>query len=93
MVQQINIRSNLNTKCTDTDNQIKKSVPSFTRAYIHHLIKANEMIAETLLFVHNLHHVLLLFCQLSQAASLDDEECGDEKRNLEAFCQKIEEQL
>jgi len=90
--RQINTRSNhLNTKCTN--NQTKKSVPSFTRAYIHHLIKANEMLAETLLFVHNLHQMLLLFRQLSQAASLDDEKDGDEKRNLGALCQKIEEQL
>jgi len=86
--RQINTRSNhLSTK--STDDQIKKTVPSFTRAYLHHLIKANEMLAETLLFVHNLHQMLLLFLQLSQAASLDDEESGDSgKRNLEAFCQK-----
>ena len=90
--RQINTRSNhLNTKCMN--DQTKKSVPSFTRAYIHHLIKANEMLAETLLFVHNLHQMLLLFRQLSQAASLDDAEDGDENRKLEAFCQKIEEQL
>ena len=90
--RQINTRSNhLDTK--SNDQQVKKIVPSFTRAYIHHLIKANEMLAETLLFVHNLHQMLLLFRQLSQAASLDDEESGDEKRNLEVFCQKIEEQL
>ena len=70
----------------------KKPVPSFNRAYIHHLIKANEMLAETLLFVHNLHQMLLLFHYLSNAAS--DEEEGDEKRtHLDAFCQKIEEQI
>jgi len=90
--RQINTRSNhLDTKCID--DQTKKSVPSFTKAYIHHLIKANEMLAETLLFVHNLHQMLLLFRQLSKAASLDDEEDGDENRKLEAFCQRIEEQL
>jgi len=90
--RQINTRSrHLNTKCTD--DQTKKSVPSFTRAYIHHLIKANEMLAEALLFVHNLHQMLLLFRQLSKVASIDDEEDGGEKRTLEAFCQKIEEQL
>jgi len=92
--RQINTRSSHHHNIKSTDNQIKKTVPSFTRAYIHHLIKANEMLAETLLFVHNLHQMLLLFRQLSKAASLDDEESGDsEKRNLEAFCQKIEEQL
>ena len=90
--RQIDTRSNhLDTK--STTDKTKKTVPSFTRAYIHHLIKANEMLAETLLFVHNLHQMLLLFRQLSQAASLDDEKDGDEKRNLGALCQKIEEQL
>ena len=77
----------------NNSTETKKAVPSFTRAYIHHLIKANEMLAETLLFVHNLHQMLLLFRHLSNAASLDEEE-GDEKRtHLDAFCQKIEEQL
>jgi len=90
--RQINTRSShLSTE--STDDRIKKSVPSFTRAYIHHLIKANEMLAETLLFVHNLHQMILLFRQLSQAASLDEKEGGDEKRYLETFCQRIEEQL
>ena len=89
--REINTRSNLNKKCMN--DQTKKSVPSFTKAYIHHLIKANEMLAETLLFVHNLHQMLLLFRQLSKATSLDEENGDGEKRNLEAFCQKIEEQL
>jgi len=72
----------------------KIEVPSFSRAYIHHLIKAKEMLAETLLFVHNLHQVLLLFRQLSDAASLDESghNCGKENF-LESFCQKIEEHL
>mmetsp|Transcript_24230 Transcript_24230/g.52267 ORF Transcript_24230/g.52267 Transcript_24230/m.52267 type:complete len:668 (-) Transcript_24230:95-2098(-) len=81
---------------SSTEDQIK--VPSFTRAYIHHLIKAKEMLAESLLFIHNLHQTLLLFRQLSKAVSLDEgigDASGEEgkKKNLEAFCQKIEEQL
>ena len=74
------------------DQQI---APSFTRAYIHHLIKAREMLAETLLFMHNLDQMLLLFRRLDEAASLDDEDgsgnCG--KKNLHAFCRKIQDQL
>ena len=74
-----------------------KVVPSFSRSYIHHLIKAKEMLAETLLFVHNLHHMLLLFRQLSRAMSLDAEyrrdEKGNESNNFEAFCNRVEEQL
>ncbi|KAL7534561.1 hypothetical protein ACHAWF_004871 [Thalassiosira exigua] len=69
----------------------RMGTPFFSRAYIHHLIKAKEMLAETLLFMHNLHHTLLLFRQLSKAASLDDSD--EDKGNLEAFCQGIEKQL
>ena len=58
--------------------------PSFSRAYIHHLIKAKEMLAEILLFVHNLNQMLLLMRQLSK--SVDD-------NNLETYCHWIEDQL
>jgi Queuine tRNA-ribosyltransferase len=72
--------------------------PSFSRAYIHHLIKANEMLAETLLFIHNLNQMLLLMRQLSiAAASLDSQEDGGihegMNKNLETYCNWIEEQL
>lgn len=30
----------------------------FSRSYIHHLVKAKELLAEILLFGHNLHHLL-----------------------------------
>jgi len=76
--------------------EFKAPVLSFSRAYIHHLIKAKEMLAETLLFVHNLHQVLLLMRRLSEAASLDDCSSGEDGRSkgrLEAFCRWIEEQL
>jgi hypothetical protein len=70
--------------------------PSFSRAYIHHLIQAKEMLAETLLFVHNLHQTLLLHRQLSRAASLDVGDSlytGRMNKKLENFCNRIEEQL
>ncbi len=80
------------SSCNDT-----MMVPSFSRSYIHHLIKANEMLSETLLFVHNLHHVLLLFRELSRAASLDAEYRrdgkGNETKHFEALCSRVEEQL
>ena len=66
----------------------KNGAPSFTRAYIHHLIKAKEMLAEILLFAHNLHQLILLFRQLSKAAVLDDE--SEKKENLETLCRDIE---
>lgn len=37
-----------------------------SKAYIHHLIKANELLAQILLFGHNLHQMLLLFAKLSE---------------------------
>ena len=58
--------------------------PSFSRAYIHHLIKAKEMLAETLLFIHNLNQLLLLMHQFSKAL-VDN--------NLETYCNWIEDQL
>jgi hypothetical protein len=70
--------------------------PSFSRAYIHHLIKAKEMLAETLLFVHNLHQRLLLFRRLSEEATLDEGDGVDTGRmntNLENFCNRVEKQL
>ena len=49
--------------------------------------------AETLLFVHNLHQVLLLFRRLSEAAVLDDGSEGDGTHYLNALCGKIEGHL
>mmetsp|Transcript_19895 Transcript_19895/g.56311 ORF Transcript_19895/g.56311 Transcript_19895/m.56311 type:complete len:494 (+) Transcript_19895:170-1651(+) len=43
----------------------------FTRTYIHHLIQAKEMIADTLLFAHNLHHLLGLIRRLSTCDDLE----------------------
>ena len=33
---------------------------SYTRAYINHLLNAHEMLAESLLYIHNLYHLQLL---------------------------------
>jgi tRNA-guanine family transglycosylase len=38
---------------------------SHSRAYIHHLIQAKELLAEILLYAHNLHHLLELCRALS----------------------------
>ena len=63
---------------------VKAEIPAFSRAYIHHLIQAREMLADTLLFVHNLHQMILLFRKLGEAhkASM-----------LESYCEWIEDQL
>ena len=78
------------SKCTCLTCRPRKTgkAPSFTRAYIHHLIQAKEMLAEILLFTHNLHQLILLFRQLSEAAASD--EGKEEKVHLETFCRKIE---
>jgi tRNA-guanine family transglycosylase len=40
-----------------------------SKAYIHHLIKANELLAQILLFGHNLNQMLVLFQLLSKGHS------------------------
>ena len=49
-------------ECDDAETES----PSFSRAYIHHLIQAKEMLADTLLFIHNLHQIVILFHKLSE---------------------------
>jgi hypothetical protein len=33
----------------------------FTRAYVHHLLNVREMLGDTLLYVHNMHHYYRFF--------------------------------
>ena len=40
-----------------------------SRAYVHHLINAKELLAEILLFVHNLHHLLILLQEMNDATA------------------------
>ncbi|RPH71293.1 tRNA-guanine transglycosylase, partial [bacterium] len=40
---------------------------TFTRAYIRHLIVAKEILASTLLSIHNIHTLLTLVRQMRQA--------------------------
>ena len=44
---------------------------TFTRAYIHHLVCVNEMLAKVLLQIHNIHHYYVFFQSL-QAAIKED---------------------
>jgi hypothetical protein len=39
----------------------------FSRAYIHHLVRAKELLAQILLFGHNLHHLLVLVRTLNSS--------------------------
>ena len=36
-------------------------IQTHTRAYIHHLLKSKELLADVLLHAHNQHQVLILF--------------------------------
>ncbi len=56
----------------------------YTASYLHHLINAKELLAQILLFGHNLHHMLLLFEKLSTAAKDD---------GLNNLCKSVEGQL
>ncbi len=77
--------------CLACRPRMTEKKPSFTRAYLHHLIQAKEMLAEILLYSHNLHQMILLFRQLSKAAALDDGR--KDKVHLETICRKIEQSL
>jgi len=55
-----------------------------SRAYIHHLIVAKELLAQILLFCHNLTH-LLEFCKQATRAKQENQ--------LEEFCDFVEKQL
>lgn len=55
-----------------------------SRAYLYHLVKTNELLVEILLFIHNLHHLIGMCREMSQARK---EEQQDE------LCQYISSQL
>ncbi|XP_045618323.2 queuine tRNA-ribosyltransferase accessory subunit 2 isoform X3 [Procambarus clarkii] len=44
---------------------------NFTRAYIHHLTIANELLAPVLLMMHNLHHWMGFFSSIREAIKTD----------------------
>jgi tRNA-guanine family transglycosylase len=56
----------------------------YSVSYLHHLIKANELLAQILLFGHNLHQLLLLFNKLSIMKG---------KQEVAEACAQIERQL
>ncbi|XP_068210253.1 queuine tRNA-ribosyltransferase accessory subunit 2 isoform X2 [Palaemon carinicauda] len=47
------------------------SCKNFTRSYIHHLVKVNEMLAPVLLMIHNLHHWNTFFESIRSAIKED----------------------
>jgi queuine tRNA-ribosyltransferase accessory subunit len=55
-----------------------------SRAYIHHLVQANELLAQILLFAHNVARVLEL-CQQATTAQ--------QENRLDDFCDMVEHQL
>jgi Queuine tRNA-ribosyltransferase len=45
-----------------------------SRAYIYHLVCAKELLAEVLLFIHNLHHLLVLIRECNHAIALVEDD-------------------
>ncbi len=60
---------------------------AYSRSYIHHLIKAKELLGEILLFAHNLHQILLLVKQLSYLRESSD------TTKIQNLCSRIESKL
>ena len=56
----------------------------YTKSYVHHLIKAKELLADIVLFGHNLHQMLLFCVELSSAR---------EDKRIDQYCEFIENQL
>eukprot|EP00551_Chaetoceros_affinis_P003981 CAMPEP_0203677388 /NCGR_PEP_ID=MMETSP0090-20130426/28033_1 /ASSEMBLY_ACC=CAM_ASM_001088 /TAXON_ID=426623 /ORGANISM="Chaetoceros affinis, Strain CCMP159" /LENGTH=514 /DNA_ID=CAMNT_0050544269 /DNA_START=93 /DNA_END=1637 /DNA_ORIENTATION=+ len=57
---------------------------TYSRAYVHHLIKANELLGDILLFGHNLYQMLLLCKEFSTACT---------NGTIDPYCEFIENQL
>ncbi len=57
---------------------------TYTRSYVHHLFKAKELLADIIIFGHNLHQMLKLCEELSTARA---------ENNLQEYCQFIENQM
>ena len=55
-----------------------------SRSYIYHLVMTKELLSEILLFIHNLHHLLGLIRELSEALKDD---------NQDVFCTYIKSQI
>jgi len=49
------------------DSEITNYTATFTRSYIAHLLRANEMLAATLISIHNLHFVVSLVANIRQS--------------------------
>lgn len=55
---------------------------NYTRAYIHHLLKAKEMLAATLLTIHNEHFIVKLVAQIRAAILTSAEEYCEYKAEV-----------
>lgn len=56
----------------------------YTRSYVHHLIQAKELLAEIILFGHNLHHMISLCKEFSNARV---------EGKIDEFCVFLQNQL
>ena len=59
---------------------------SYSRSYLYHLVCSQELLAETLLFIHNLHHLLSLLRAFQNLLSENDSDAAT------SFCDAIQAQ-
>ncbi|XP_072385752.1 queuine tRNA-ribosyltransferase accessory subunit 2 [Diabrotica undecimpunctata] len=61
----------------------------YTRAYIHHLLSVQELLAPVLIMIHNIHHYLRFFKKIRQSIANDtlakfEEQISEEYKNHQA---------
>lgn len=60
---------------------------NFTKSYIHHLVKVNEMLAPVLLMIHNLHHWKTFFESIRSA--IKEDKLEELKTTVEASIESL----
>ena len=60
---------------------------AYSRAYLYHLVCSKELLAEMLLFIHNLHHLLTMLRVFNQLLSNSDTD------GAASFCASVQSQL
>jgi hypothetical protein len=65
----------------------------FSRAYIHHLVRAKELLAEILIFAHNLHHLLQVIRTYNNVAAATDSDYDEHRRRRDELTKFLRDQL
>lgn len=64
-----------------------------SRAYLCHLVAAKEMLAEMLLFIHNLHHLLELLRKINTRLVAEPQQNYASQKEKDEFCAWLQGQL